>query len=74
MNAQNLKRLGILLTLCGVALFVYNVFNYEPAFSAIGSRGSYYAGGAKIGMAVGALLAVGGIFSYIEGWRRGISS
>jgi len=52
----------------------YNVFNYEPAFSAIGSRGSYYADGAKIGMAVGALLAVGGIFSYIEGWRRGTSS
>jgi hypothetical protein len=46
-------------------------FNYEPAFSAIGSRGSYYAAEApKIGIAAGAVLTVADALSGIEGWNR----
>ena len=73
MSAQRLKNLGIGLTLCGIALLVYSLFNYEPAFSAITSSGSYYATEAKIGIAAGAVLIVAGVFSYIEGWRRAAS-
>jgi uncharacterized membrane protein YidH (DUF202 family) len=73
MSAQRLKNLGIGLTLCGIALLIYNVFNYEPAFSAIGSRGSYYATEAKIGIAAGAVLILAGVFSYIEGWKKAAS-
>jgi len=71
MSAQALKSLGIGLTLCGVALLIYNLFNYEPASSApYISHSSYYAGGAKIGIAAGAVLTVAGVFSYIEGWKK----
>ncbi len=71
MSAQRLKNLGIGLTLCGIALLLYNLFNYEPAQS--GMWGSYYATEAKIGIAAGAVLIVAGIFSYIEGWRKAAS-
>ena len=70
MSAQGLKTLGIGLTLCGVALLMYNLFNYV---SMIGSPGSYYATEAKIGIAAGAVLIVAGVFSYVEGWKRGAS-
>lgn len=73
MSVQGLKNLGIGLTLCGIALLVYNLFNYVPASSGLGYRGAYYATEAKIGMAAGAVLIVAGVFSYIEGWRKAAS-
>lgn len=70
MSAHGWKNLGIGLSLCGIALLIYNLFNYVPEYSA---RVLYYAMEAKIGIAAGAVLIVAGVFSYIEGWKRSAS-
>jgi hypothetical protein len=73
MSAKNLKRVGIASALCGIVLLLYNLFNYEPAFSGITSRGAYYETEAKIGIAIGAVLIAGGVFAYIEGRKKAAS-
>lgn len=53
------KTLGIALTLLGLAVFVYNIF--DPAWR---YRSDAY--NVRMGLAIGAVLMVGGLFAYFR--------
>src|SRR6266852_2890815 len=54
------KMLGIFLTLCGVGVFVYNVFDPVWHYPGLDS------GGVRAWLAIGAVLVVAGVFSYLN--------
>jgi hypothetical protein len=54
-----MKKLGFTLIVCGVGLFMFNVFSWR-------SLVANYDTGAKLGIAVGAVLGVAGCLLYRE--------
>ncbi len=57
-----MKKLGTMAILGGVALLVYNLFNWEPPRQVLQPR--YYGVDARIGLALGAVLLVAGILMF----------
>ncbi len=64
MTGGRWKAMGVILILCGLGLFLYNLLGYAPP-SEYSSGGFSY--GEKLGIVVGAILIVGGAFAYRAG-------
>ena len=59
---MNAKTLGLVLALCGIAIFVYNVFDPTWRFNVDPWP--------RVGLAVGAVLIAGGLFAYFKSPKR----
>jgi Na+/H+ antiporter NhaA len=57
-----MKKLSVISILCGVGLFMFGLFSWQPAIT--GLRGATYDTWAKLSIAIGAVLAVAGSFLY----------
>lgn len=64
LKVSRMRNLGVAAILCGVALVVFNLFNYNTYWS---QSGVFYPESARLGMAVGAVLLTAGIFMYRRG-------
>lgn len=56
------KTIGMILTLVGLAVFVYNVF--DPTWR------DHNDPGPRIGLAIGAVLVAAGLFTYFKRYKR----